>query len=339
VSCTADLAHLADSDGIAGELPDAQYLCESCEQSESDRPPGAGSLRGYRIIGELGRGGMGVVFKAVQESTRRIVAVKQMLPRVNMEEREFRLFEREIVVHSSVRHHNLARLLDHGRGDGGSYLVVEYLAGGDANQLVRSAFKGPVPIALAIRIGLEILDGVESLHRGGIIHRDLKPQNILLSKPPEDGFGTAKITDYGLAKPFEDAGNSLFDLTRDDEAAGSLMFMPPEQILNYRNVQPPADVYAVGVSLYFLLTAKYTVDPTTPSHQGIGTLIAGQTRNPIEALIEDEPVPMLDRRSDLPEPIARVIDTAVKKELSDRYDSAARFREELAAAAREAGVS
>jgi len=337
-SCAADLAHCADSDGLAGELPDALYLCRSCEQSEVEGSELLETLGGYRILGELGRGGMGVVYRAVQESTRRIVAVKQMLPNVELEEREFRLFEREIAVHSTVRHRNLARLLDHGRDRGRSYLAVEYLAGGDAAGLVRRVFTGPVPLPLAIRIGLEVLDGVDALHRSGVVHRDLKPQNILLSRTPDEGFGTAKVTDYGLAKPFEDAGNSLFDVTRDNEAAGSLMFMPPEQILNYRHVQPPADVYAIGVSLYYLLTASYTVNSRALVRPEVSTVPPGLTRNPIEAVIDDDPIPIRSRRSELPESIARVIDTAVQKELSRRYDSAARFRHELAAQAQREGL-
>jgi serine/threonine-protein kinase len=261
-----------------------------------------------------------------------------MLPNAELEEREFRLFEREIAVHSEVRHRNLARLLDHGRDRGRSYLSVEYLVGGDAAKLVRRVFNGPVPVPLAVRIGLEVLDGVDALHRSGFVHRDLKPQNILLSRTPEDGYGIAKITDYGLAKPFEDAGNSLFDVTRDDEAAGSLMFMPPEQILNYRHVQPPADVYAVGASLYFLLTASYTVDSPAMVRPEASTVPPGLTRNPIEAVIDDDSIPIRERRGELPESIARVIDTAVQKELSQRYDSAARFRHELAAEAQREGL-
>jgi serine/threonine protein kinase len=146
------------------------------------------------------------------------------------------------------------------------------------------------------------------------------------------------VTDYGLAKPFEDAGNSLFDLTRDDEAAGSLMFMPPEQILDYRHVQPAADVYAVGASLYFLMTAAFTVISTEEMLPEASTMPPGQTRNPIEAVIDDDPIPVQNRRPDLPNSIARVIDTAIQKELGRRYESAAQFRDQLAIEARQEGL-
>jgi len=338
-ACGTDLGDLATAEGPDTDLTDPHYLCRICERIALEARADIEELDGYRIIGHLGRGGMGVVYKAVHEQNRLLVAIKRMLHRTSLEERELRLFEREIAVQSGVRHPNLARLLDHGRDCGCSYLVVEYLAGGDASRLVRDVFGGPLPIPLAIRIGLEVLDGVETLHRDGIVHRDLKPQNIVLTRKIENRFGTAKITDYGLAKPFEDAGNSLFDLSRDNEAAGSLKFMPPEQILDYRNVRPPADVYAIGVSLYYMLTGRFTVDWTDRSATAAGGTAAGLTRNPIESLIEDDPVPILERRNDLPVSIARVIDTAVTKELSGRYDSAARFRHELLSAALEAGLS
>ena len=300
--------------------------------------PGERRIGAYTLLGELGRGGMGVVHKAVHRPTRRLCAVKQILPEVARDEKSFRLFEREIVIQSRVTHPNLARLLDHGCEQGSCHFVVEYLPGGDAHNLVTSVCRGPVEIGLALRIGLDLLAGLEALHGHGFVHRDLKPGNVLLSRLPKEGFGAAKITDYGLAKSFEDAGNSIFDLTREGEAAGSLMFMPPEQMLNYRFVRPPADVYAAGATLYFLLTSQFTVD-YPGSGPGAGqTGDAGQMRNPVEALIEDPPIPILSRRPDLPRSLAAVVDTAVQKELSQRYDSASVFRQELLAAARREGL-
>jgi len=331
--CQVDLSQVADADGLAGELADAIYLCPDCEGSLVTRRPGRSRFGAYTVLGELGRGGMGVVFKAVHERTRRVCAVKQILPEAASEERAFRLFEREISVQSRVTHRNLVRLLDHGREDGCCFFVVEFLAGGDAWQLVRSVFKGPAPPRLAVRIVAEALGGLQALHDHGFVHRDLKPSNVLLSRPPKEGFGTAKVTDYGLAKSYEDAGNSLFNLTREGEAAGSLMFMPPEQILNYRYVMPPADVYAAGVTLYYLLTERYTVDHPVGGLTGGGTAFAGHARNPIEVLIEDPPIPILERRPDLPQRLAAVVDRAVQKELSQRYQSAADYRRELLAAA------
>jgi serine/threonine-protein kinase len=330
LECSTDIAE-ADADGLAAELTDALYLCPDCEISLTRRTSGTSKLGNYTITGELGRGGMGVVLKAISHRTRRICAIKEVLPEVAKDERTFRLFEREIGIQSKVLHPNLVRLLDHGREQDTCYFVSEYLAGGDAGHLVRSVRKGPVELGLAVRTILDTLAGLEALHRNGFVHRDLKPANILFSKDQAEGFGTAKITDYGLAKSFEEAGNSLFDFTREGEAAGSLLFMPPEQILNYRFVQPPTDVYAAGVSLYFLLTGQYTV--RYPALAGVPAETGTQARNPIEALIEDPPIPIHDRAPTIPEAIARVVDKAVQKELSQRYQTATELRNDLLAAA------
>ncbi len=330
--CERDLSPVADNDGRAADVPDAIYLCEAC-MGEVD--PKAESFDGYSVLGEIGRGGMGIVYKAIDQATRRVCAIKKIRPDRLNDERTFRLFEREMRVQSKVRHRNLVRLLDHRCGPGGCYFVVEYMAGGDAGQLVGSVFHGPVEPRLAVAIALQVLAGLEALHAHGFVHRDLKPANILLSRPASHGFGVAKITDYGLAKSFEDAGHSLFDLTREGEAAGSLMFMPPEQILNYRYVQPPADVYAVGATLYHLLTGRFTLD--VPELEAQTTAKAGRARNPIEALIEGEPVPILERRPDLPTAVAQAVDGAVQKELSARIRTAATFRMALLEAARAEG--
>jgi len=335
--CGLDLAELADRDHLADALPDAVYLCVECTASIKVGELERARVGPYTLLGELGRGGMGIVYKAVHEETRRVCAVKRIMPGVAADERSFRMFEREIAVQARVLHPNLVRFLGQGRELGWFYFVVEFLGGGDAAHLVSTVFKGPVPARVAIRATVDVLAGLAALHRHGFVHRDLKPGNVLLSRPAKEGFGRAKVTDYGLAKSFEEAGNSLFELTREGEAAGSLMFMPPEQVLNYRYVMPPADVYAAGVTLYYLLTAQYTVDYPLSSAGG-GAPGAGGNRNPIEALIEDRPIPILDRLPGIPDRLARVVDRAVEKELSARYGTAEEFRAELLAAAGAEGL-
>jgi len=327
--CERDLAKPGNSDRRAGEVPDAIYLCEACA---GDIDPAAETFEGYAVLGVLGRGGMGIVYRAVDLATRRVCAIKRIRPDHLSDERSFRLFEREMGVQSQVRHRHLVRMLDHSCGPGRCDFAVEYMAGGDAGQLVSSVFHGPVEPRLAVSIVLQALEGLEALHEQGFVHRDLKPGNILLSRPASHGFGVAKISDCGLAKSFEEAGHSLFDLTREGEAAGSLMFMPPEQILNYRYVQPPADVYALGATLYHLLTGRFTLD--VPELEARTTERAGRARNPIEALIEGRPVPIQARRPDLPAALARAVDGAVQKDLGARFKTARTFRLALLEAAR-----
>ncbi len=337
--CDRDLTSKATSDGWAEHLPQARYMCPTCTIRERSANVDRKRVGNYRVLRELGRGGMGVVFKAVHESTRRICAVKQILPDAARDEKARRMFDREVGVQSMVVHPNLARVLERGRDGDSCFFVTEFLEGGDTNRLVTKEFAGPVDPPLACRIAFQILTGVDALHQHGFVHRDLKPPNFLLSRHHTDPTAITKITDYGLAKSYEEAGNSMFDYTRAGDMAGSMMFMPPEQITDYRFVRPPTDVYAVGVSLYFMLTASYTVDFPNPGQPLAFAGGGAKGRNPIQVILEDPPIPIGIRLPDLPKQIARVVDTAVQKDLGRRFPTAAVFAEELDRAMREEGLS
>ncbi|MBF0538940.1 MAG: protein kinase [Nitrospirae bacterium] len=327
VSCHADLSSVANSDGCAAEFPEMLYLCTDCAKKEQRPPLPHKTMGDYTVLYEIGKGAMGIVFKAVHTQTRRVCAIKQIHSDAVRNEDSRKLFERESEVQSMVLHPNLVRNLGRGVVGNVPFFVTEFLAGGDVSQLMRKVFKGPVPVPLAVRITLQLLKGLSSLHGRGFIHRDLKPSNFLLSRPYDDPDFVAKISDYGLAKSYEDAGNSLYDYTQTGKFGGSLMFMPPEQITNYKFVKPPSDVYAIGVSLYFLLTAKYTIDvnkaddaPGAPKKR---------TRHPVEIILEDSTIPILKRKADLLPQLAEVVDKAVMKEADKRYQTADEFREAL----------
>lgn len=333
--CGRDLAMHAAADGRAEELADALYLCRACA-AKQQLPALAGRRLGdFTLLQPHGRGGMGVVYKAVHELTRRISAVKHLHPTAAEDERARRTFEREIDVQSAVTHPNLVRVLARGEAAGCFYVAFEFLPGGDLGRLVDTVAGGPLDPPTACRYVLQVLAGLEALHGAGFVHRDLKPANLLLSRPWPDPAAVAKITDYGLAKSYEDAGRSIFDYTRAGEAGGSLLFMPPEQILNFRFVTPAADVYAVGVTLYYLLTAHYTVDHPMPGERPPP---GWRRRNPVELILEDPPVPVLWRAPELPRQLAKVVDKAVQKDLSMRFATAAGLREALAEAVRREGL-
>ncbi|MEW5723470.1 MAG: protein kinase [Thermodesulfobacteriota bacterium] len=320
LNCEADLSSRANRDGMAWALEGSLYLCEKCEDLLRKSTPSAEGVVDYMLLSEIGRGAMGVVYKAVHKATRRVCAIKMILPDLGLSEHATKMFEREIEVQSKVVHPNLVRVLDRGRSGANPYFVTEYLAGGDVKNLVSWVYQGPLEPELACGITVQILLGLQALHSHGFIHRDLKPSNFLLDRPHTDDNFLVKIADYGLAKSYENAGNSMFDYTREGIAAGSYIFIPPEQITNYKFVKPPVDVYAVGVSLYFMLTGRFSVD-----FEGVD----GGKRHPLEVILEDPPIPLLERRPHLSKTLAAVVDKAVVKEVSHRFQSADEFRSAL----------
>jgi serine/threonine-protein kinase len=326
--CDRDLTSEANTDGLAASLVHAFYLCETCAAGH-ETARGAKFLGDYYVIKELGRGGMGIVYKAVHKTIRRVSAVKMILPELVRNEYARKVFEREVAVQSKVIHPNLVRVLDQDRFKGIPFFVTEFLGGGDVKNLVSWEFRGPLEPPLAASITIQILRGLEALHEAGFIHRDLKPSNFLLDRSWKEPDFLVKIADYGLAKPFESAGNSMFEYTREGIAAGSYVFIPPEQITNYKYVRPPVDVYAVGASLYYMLTAKYSVDFPDPAAEADKTSPGKKQRHPVQIVLEDPSIPILERNADLPPTLAKVVDRAVEKEVEKRYQSAVQFRAAL----------
>ena len=317
--CGCDVSARAYHDGIAATYQDVLYLCTVCVEQQRKVDGSIDGLVDFTLLEEVGRGGMGVVYKAAHRVSGRVCAIKQLLPESARDENARRLFEREIDVQTFVEHPHLVRVFSRARDDDEAlYFVTEFMAGGDLEHYASKIVRGPVQPKLACRLICQILSGLEELHGRGMIHRDLKPSNFLLSKDAEDPACLAKISDYGLAKCFEEAGNSVFAYTNVGHVAGSMLFMAPEQITNFRFVRPPADVYSVGVSLYYLLTATYTVD-------FLGPQANGRQRHPVEMIVEDPPVPILERGKMIPVQLAEVVDKAVLKAPEQRFQTAFDF--------------
>jgi len=321
--CHKDVSRAADVDGRAEELADVVFhVCEDCisrEQEVVDIP----EIKDYRILKELGRGGMGVVYKAWHKPTHRIVALKKMLPGVAMDEKANKLFQREMAVMGNLIHPNIVRLIDQGMIGKEHYFVSEYLPDGDTDDLVVRVYKGPVPIKEACQIIYQALEGLEFAHKKGFIHRDIKPPNILLSKN-RNGEQVAKLTDFGLSKNYEKAGHS--GMTVRGETSGTPFFMAPEQFTNYRFVRPPADVYSIGVTLYYLLAAKYQFRFPSPLDQVKGLLKEERPKDPILIILEDPPIPIREQNPRIPEALAEVVDKAIKRDEKERFQSAGELK-------------
>ena len=320
----------ANLDGRAVELRSvASYLCNPCAADE--RAGGTEPLAGgadYDVLRQIGSGGFGAVWLARHRRTGRLAAVKTALSSaLSRDERAEGWFRREMAIARDLVHPNVVRWYDSG-GDGTAvYFASEYVSGGDLERRVRRAGRGPFPARLAVDFAVQALNALEYAHGRGVVHRDVKPPNLLLARGPE-GREVVKISDFGLAKSFLSAGASL--LTRMGETRGTPHFMAPEQFLNYRFVGPSVDVYAVGVTLYYLLTGSVLFDASTARVAGPdGYAALRENGELLRMVLEEERVPVRERRPEVHEALAAVVDIAVQRDAADRFETAAGLRAEL----------
>jgi serine/threonine protein kinase len=203
------------------------------------------SFGGFEILGEIARGGMGVVYKARQTSLGRLVALKLIQGEGLTSDTAVRRFLQEARAAAALDHPNIVPIYECGQELNQPYYAMAFIDGRSLTALVRE--RGTLPSDEAIRLLLPVIEAVESAHRNGIIHRDLKPDNILI-----DSTGRPRITDFGLAKV---AGGET-DMTRTGNILGTPKYMSPEQAQGCADIGPPCDVYALGGILYFMLTGQ-----------------------------------------------------------------------------------
>ncbi|HYW74316.1 MAG TPA: protein kinase [Pyrinomonadaceae bacterium] len=288
------------------------FICEDCREELKQHPP---PVPGYDMIKVLGRGGMGCVMLARDQSDGRKVAIKTLLPEVAVADKSLRRFMREIEVAASLTHPHIVQFVKSGTHNGAVYLVTEYVEGADAARLA-DAQGGRLPFRDAIQIISQALDALAYAHAHGYIHRDIKESNILVSGTTPNL--TAKLTDFGLARSFTQTGMS--GITMAGDMAGTFAYMPPEQIRDFRNVRPTADIYALGMTAYSLLAGDIALD------LGSGSDIAGTVR----AIFEGQVIPLKDRAPEVPNQIASIIERALVREPAQRWQSAAAMRTALA---------
>jgi serine/threonine-protein kinase len=287
------------------------FLCEDC-RIELKRSPQ--SIPGYETVKLLGRGGMGCVVLAREQSTGRAVAIKTLLPEFAVSDKAMRRFMREIDVAAALKHKNIVEFLDRGTHNGVVYLVSEFVDGCDAQKLAEEQ-GGYLCYEDGISIISQSLDALAFAHDQGYIHRDFKDQNILVSGSSRNLV--AKLTDFGLAKSFTHSGMS--GVTMAGEMAGTLAYMPPEQLRNFRDVKPQSDIYAVGMTAYSLLTGKLAIDLSKN----------GSVNDTIRAIFEQPPIPLRQRASHIPQQVCEIIDRALAKDPAQRWQSAGAMRNAL----------
>jgi eukaryotic-like serine/threonine-protein kinase len=290
------------------------YICEDCRIELKRQPQ---QVPGYETIKVLGRGGMGCVMLARNQQTGQAVAIKTMLPEVAVSDQALRRFMREIDVASTLQHPNIVRFIDRGTNNGIVYLVTEFVEGSDAARLADMR-GGRLPYKEAAVIISQALDALAYAHTQGYIHRDIKDQNILVNGTWPNY--TAKLTDFGLAKSFTQSGMS--GITMAGDMAGTFAYMPPEQIRDFRDVRPAADIYAAGMTAYSLVTGGLALDLSPKAN----------IAETVKAIFDKPIIPVNRRTPDVPPAVAAVIERALAKDPLQRWPTAEAMRKALMAA-------
>lgn len=260
----------------------------------------------YEILEEIGRGGMGLVFKARHEKLGRLVALKMLAPHLAANPKMRARFLREAKLQANLLHPNVVNIFDYLEQNGNAFLVMEYVKGKNLEEMLLKKGRFTVPEVLYVAEG--VLEALSFMHRQGVIHRDIKPSNILVTET-----GLIKVTDFGIARLVEEEAS----LTQVGGKVGTLFYMAPE-LLKGGKLSPAADIYSLGVTLFQLLTGQV---PFT-----------GKTEYEIiKAHLEKPPPDVKKLNPEVPEALAEVIKKALAKDPTRRFPSAAAFLEAIKA--------
>jgi serine/threonine-protein kinase len=268
-------------------------------------------IPGYLLLRELGRGGMGIVHLAVRQADGVQVAVKTIIPAVVAKPSQIQRFLREASILRELSHPNIVAFREMGTAGGQLFFAMDYVPGTDAARMRRH--KGMLEVCTAVRLVNQLLLALEYAHDKGFVHRDIKPANLLVQVTSEGS--TVKVADFGLARVYQ--ASQMSGLTLQHDLGGTVGYMAPEQITHYRDARPPADQYAAAATLYNLLTGKQVYD--LPQH----------TAAQLAMILNEEPIPIRERRADLSKQLSRVIHRALARDPEDRYPDACAFRRAL----------
>lgn len=276
----------------------------------------------YQIVRRLGQGGMGAVYEARHLGTGRRVALKVIVPEALLggDRDIIPRFQREARASGAIDSQHVVQVLDTGVDPQTNtpYLVMEHLTGEDVQQLVRRV--GPLAPDVVLRIMAQACSGLSRAHQEGIVHRDIKAANLFVARR-EAGELVVKILDFGIAKVRADpmAASAHHGITRTGSMLGSPLYMPPEQVTGTKDVDPRADIFSLGVTMYEALCG------VTPNHEceTIGTLIL--------AICSGKGQPIQQRAPWVPRGVAAIVEKALALEPSARFQTTAEMHAAITA--------
>lgn len=258
----------------------------------------------YRIIRQIGSGGMSYVYLAIDEQTSRDVAIKVLKEELQDDQEFVSRFQTEAKAASSLSHPNVVKVLGVGQDGGKRYMVQEYIPGKTLKQLIQE--RGRIDWEEAVHIALQVASGLEHAHAHGVVHRDIKPHNILMTDN-----NTAMLTDFGIAR----ASTSSTVTIQGGSTMGSVHYFSPEQARG-GIVGPKADIYSLGVMIYEMVTGLLPFEGETSVAVAVKHL-------------QEAPANPSEIHPDIPEGISRIIHKCMQKAPSARYDSARDLFDEL----------
>jgi serine/threonine protein kinase/Flp pilus assembly protein TadD len=259
----------------------------------------------YHIIEELGEGGMGKVFKAVDKKIDEKVAVKVLKPEVAADTNTMARFRNELKLTRKISHRHICRLYDISEDKGLQYISMEYVSGEDLKSLVRRI--GKFTVGKAVFIARQTAEGLSEAHRMGVVHRDLKPQNVMI-----DREGNAKIMDFGIARSVRGKG-----LTEEGTIVGTPEYMAPEQVEGKKS-DHRSDIYSLGIIMFEMLTGRVPFEGDTP----LSVAVKQKTERP------SDPRKL---NVQIPEDVSRIILKCLQKDPAKRYQSTDQLLTELKA--------
>jgi serine/threonine protein kinase/Flp pilus assembly protein TadD len=283
--------------------PEEVEATETIEAPKEELTTGSIFAGRYQIIEELGKGGMGKVYRVLDKKLKEEVALKLIKPEIASDKKTLERFQNELKLARKISHRNVGRMYELLDEKGGHYITMEYVSGEDLKSFIRRS--GQLSIGTSIRIAKQVCEGLSEAHRLGVVHRDLKPSNIMIDKE-----GNARIMDFGIARSLKEKG-----ITGAGVMIGTPEYMSPEQVEG-KEVDQRSDIYSLGVILYEMVTGRVPFEGDTPFTIGVKH----------KSEIPKDPKEL---NTQIPEDLNLVILRCLEKDKEKRYQSTGEVRAEL----------